>query len=443
MVVDLKHIIALAWLMGMMVSPEALVLHGNLAGSCGILFILPLSAALFIHGINTVADGEALPTEAPLSGEIQRLKHALGAFGATWLLLSARPAVAVCLATATLVTAGFVFNEIFVHWFPNFGFAVLVLLGLLAINLAGPRIASAAQLVFTLVALGGLVLLALAGLNGGGAAPPEPLFGTPVLDLSSWGLAAIALLGYDLLGYAPIEQDQRRTRSVMRIGIATAGLVFLAWNTVSLLYVEPSRLADTSIPHILTAKSVLGQQGRMIIGIVVIAGACAAVNLLLQSVARMSVAMAVIGLLPNFLGDKPSRPWPALVAMASLTGLLMAFGFAGSELLDVSLRAGLIMWLAGMGVNHLILTASCQDRKHREAKTRPCSGLLRHRMLFVTILSIAGVLVYTDDDPLILLKTLLALAVIAAGLASAGLIAARGSLCKPHNPSKLTKGALR
>ena len=62
---------------------------------------------------------------------------------------------------------------------------------------------------------------------------------------------------------------------------------FDAWNAAALIHVEASRLAGTSIPYILTARSILGQTGRIVMGIVVIAGACAAVNLLFQAVARM------------------------------------------------------------------------------------------------------------------------------------------------------------
>ena len=47
------------------------------------------------------------------SGEIQLLANTWGPFAASLLLLMARPVIAVCLATAVLVTSGFVFNEVF------------------------------------------------------------------------------------------------------------------------------------------------------------------------------------------------------------------------------------------------------------------------------------------------------------------------------------------
>ena len=47
-----QHMMALAWLTGMMVSPEALVLHGNLTGTAGLGFMVPMAAVLALHALN-------------------------------------------------------------------------------------------------------------------------------------------------------------------------------------------------------------------------------------------------------------------------------------------------------------------------------------------------------------------------------------------------------
>ena len=412
-----RHITALAWLTGMMVSPEALVLHGNLTGAAGIGFMVPLAVAVLLHTLNAASwKGGA---------EISELRKAFGSIGAAWILLAARPAVAVCMATAVLVTAGFVFNEVFVYWFPNFGFAAMVLAALCILNLTGRRIASWAQVLFTATALTGLTVLAFAGLSAGetrSISPNEAHF----FNWGVWGMAAVAFVGYDLLHDSAPDLDPRARVRLSLIGLAAAGLVLGAWNTAALLHVEASRLAQTSIPHILAAKAILGPAGRMVMGIVAIAGAMAAVNVLFQSVARMMAVMADQDLLPSVFA-KPQLP---LVVMTGATGLSMAFGFAGSDMLDVSLRAGLILWLATIGLKCLApLLTSDPERSSRKTLMR--GPLLCHLVILVTMPALAATLWWTDDDPFTLGSTILILAGIAAGLAAAGVFTARTTVRNP------------
>jgi amino acid transporter len=387
----------------MMLSPEALVLHGNLAGMSGLGFVVPMGFVLVVHALNA-ASWQA-------KAEIGTLRATFGACGAAWLLLAARPAVAVCLATAVLVTAGFVFNEVFVYWFPNFGFAALLLATLCLLNLAGPQFASRMQVLFVGTAVLGLMGLALAGLSAGEAQstmPRDPAF----FKWRAWGLAAIAFVGYDLLrDSAPDLEPAARARLTL-IGLAAAGLILGAWNTAALLHADPARLAQTSIPHILAAKAILGPAGRVVMGLIAIAGAAAAVNVLFQAVARMTAAMADQDLLPSVF-KKPQLP---LAVITGATGLSMAFGFACSNLLDVSLRAGMILWLTTMGLKRLapLLTG---DPKRRH--------VFGHLVVLVTMPALAATLWWTDEDPFTLGSTILILAGIAAGLAAAGVFTAR------------------
>ncbi len=130
-----NSIVAIAWVTGMMVSPEVLILQGNIVGTNGPTYFVAILAAMALHGFNAQIY-QLIPTQTnPQSGEIFLLKDTFGSLIASTLLLLSRPVLAVCLGTATLVAAGFVFNEVFIYWFPNFGFAVVLMLTLLALNL--------------------------------------------------------------------------------------------------------------------------------------------------------------------------------------------------------------------------------------------------------------------------------------------------------------------
>ena len=428
----LQQFSALAWLTAIMLSPEALGLQGNIAGASGGRIFWLLTAVVGLHGLNIVTSS--------WTDEVGHLRSAFGAWGASILMLAARPAVAILMATATLVTAGFVFNEIFVYWFPNFGFAALLLASVLALNLAGRRITALAQSLFFLTTLTGLAVLTVIGLAGaGGSAPNEPLtaFGS---GLQTIGLAAVAFIGYDLLRYTSPGLDHRRARTLVFIGLASAGLFFWAWNTAALTHVGASRLADTSIPHILAAKAIMGPSGRLVIGVVVIAGACAAVNFLFQAVAQMMTILAERGLMPAIAGLSPSRPWLPLVTMTGVTGLLMAVGFAGSDWLDTSLRAGLIIWITSIGLSHLPSLFPGTRRDKGPVPLGAAAGSIVHLALLVAMVSTGVILVWTDETPVLLLRAILVLITIAAGLAAAGLLAARRPFSRRRKASHPKEG---
>ena len=424
-------IVLLSWPIAMILSPEGLALQGQLAGIHADRFVLPLIAAAAIHGIHIAT--------APRSCAAGRHPRRLEAFFTSLLSLSVLPGVAVCLATATLVASGFVFNEIFAFWFPNFGFAALLLFTLLTLNIAGRNAASAAQILFTATALTGLAVLTLAGAFGQPPDMPAKSIDSPPLSPKGVGLFAIALLGYSLLRHAVPDPAGRRARAYMGIALTAGFMIVWSWNTIALTYVTPSRLADTTIPHILAARSIMGPPGRIIMGIVVISGSLAVVNLMFQAVARMLADMAKGNLIPSVTGVTSSRPWLLICALAGLTGLLMATGFAGSDWLDVSLRAGLILWVVGIGLDHLPPLLS---RSYRHARRGvPAAADLA---LTVGMTALGIVLVMEDETPGMLVRALLALVAIAAVLTTVGLIAVRRRPYNRHRkPSYCEEGVLQ
>lgn len=418
-------------MMGLFISPEALLLQGSIAGISGFGFIFPLAAGLVLHWFSATS---TIRTEDPgttASGEIQLLMDSWGPFTASLLLLMARPVVAVCLATAVLVTSGFVFNEVFVYWFPNFGFAALVLTVLLIVNLAGPQAAAAAQVLFTATAIIGLAGISMVGLFTWNPSLEASQVALPGMNSQSIGLALIAFLGYDMLQYTDHKLDQAQLTSVIKTGLIAGGIFFTLWNVAGLLFVAPSRLMGTSIPHMLVAKAILGPAGRIIIGVVAIAGACAAVNYLYQSVAGMIVRMTHHHLLPPLFAQSASRPVLALSGLAATTGLLMATGFAGSDLLDVSIRAGLILWLVFYALTHLACLRQGRRNGPQESRENTAAIAVRHIFITLAMMVMATILIATDGAPIVLLKTISAILALAACCAGGGLLFAKGFALRP------------
>ena len=414
---NFNSFVAIAWVAGLMISPEALTLQGNIVGENGAAFFVAILLAMALHGCNAQIY-PLIPTKTnPQSSEVILLQNTFGSLAASILLLISRPVLAVCLGTATLVASGFVFNEVFIYWFPNFGFAVLVMLTLLILNLTGGRIAAVAQVIFVTVAVSGLLVLSVWAMvlwfQTGEIPSREPIS----FNINSLALAALLFIGYDLLNFTKPAGINYKKTSKMTIGIIVIGLLSILWGLTAYLNVSPERLADTTLPHILTAKKIGGQTGRVIIGMVIIAGTCAAVNVLFHAVSRMMTHMAENRLLPGMFNRFTGRPLLPLFCLAGTIGLLMAMGFAGSELLDKSIRAGSLFWLLGYAMTHLALFMRWHKKRSLNKKSPPPFGPRLHVIVFGAILfSIVG-LVLSDDNIAQLLLTMLVIFIISVFLA--------------------------
>ncbi len=391
---------------GLMLSPEALMLHGNSAGFAGRPILWIIALAFIVHlcivfGYSRIFDLYPGPKAEPTV-----IKEAWGPLPALLIPLASKLVLFAFLSTGLLVTAGFVFNEVFVYWFPNFAFAALLLVILLIVNLLGRSVALWSQVVFTVAALLCLVVLCIAADAPAKALVVSDAAGSRIPSALFLGL--LVFLGYDLAGYAGQENnlDSSRTRTAMIGGMAVVFIVFLLWNRLSITHVSLGRLSDTTIPHILVARALLGQTGRILIGLVALFGTCAAVNALLYCTTQMIRSMSELELIPSFPAGRFARIPVAPVLLALCPGGMMALGLAGTPELDIVIRAGLWYWLLGYGAVHLSLLVLQKrpDQNHRFADAGFNTFLSVISMCAVAI-ALWGVL-ETYAEPFVLLKYL-------------------------------------
>lgn len=194
--------IPIAVTMGIMLSPDTLALLGNLVGKTGwtgLCLILGSMVIFFIHAANYQTMNQKV-------GETYFLMTRLGQL-VVYLPWSTRGFAAIFLSTGILVSSGFVFNEVFFHWFPNFGFAFLLLGILLGIHLAGIPIGFKAQVIFVALTVAGLLILILTGIFTQGTQALAPWLLIP--DRSIFFLALVLWVGFDLGAFA-LDQNEGR-----------------------------------------------------------------------------------------------------------------------------------------------------------------------------------------------------------------------------------------
>jgi len=332
--------------LGLMLSPESLVTLGKSAGKTGIAVVPLVFMAMTVHLLTATSYDELNRRLPGPAGEIRLLRGALGAVPAAALLLCSRFLFVLCAAPLILATAGYVFNEVFLDWFPNLGFSFLLLSLLLVVNLVGRRAALAAQV--TLVAVS---LLAMIGLIAAGVLGHSSLQSQQTWDqgggLSHSGFLLLFLfMGYDLAATAlPDQQSGRRRVRAISTGVVLIALLFAAWGFLSASFVAPARLAASTVPHLMAARAILGDTGRGIMGTAVLAGSAAAVNVLFFSVPRIMAAMAKEGLLPSRLSGSGGEPRLAVLFVASGPAAMMALGMAGKQETEIYARAAFLFWL--------------------------------------------------------------------------------------------------
>jgi amino acid transporter len=421
----MQPILLLAFAMGVMLSPDSLILLGNTLGSVGITMVGSLLVAGGLHVMTALTYDRAGLCLSASGGEAHFLHLALGALPATVLPLCARVVYTVCVSTGILAIAGYVFNEVFVYWFPNLGFSFFLLGGVLALNLAGQRVVALAQIGFVALALVGLVLLSSMGLLWLRQTPPALEVAVPsaMAMLKSLLTGLLLFVGFDLALFVPHHTPGARWHRgiLMTMGIGLAGLMFGVWGLASVGYVPPTRLADSTIPHMLTARAILGQSGRVVMGVVVLAGTCGTVHALLSAGSHMLAHMARQGLLPAFLGRSQARP--ALILLALGPAVMLAMGMAGEPETEVYTRAGVLFWLLHYAAVHLAVLVMQWRQRHW-----PLSAWVRAStiipLLSLCLLSIGVVgLVWIDNEATHLLLFMLSVSVSVVGLTLANVAA--------------------
>ena len=400
---------ALCLAVSLAVSPDGLRMLGNLAGSQGSAFPMVLLFAALVHLSTTLSYRRLMDQFSGSGFETPGLRAAIGNLPVMILSLGSRVAFTICAGTGLLATAGFTFNEVFVYWFPNFGFAFLLLGVLLAANLIGRGMPQRIQITCTGAAVAGLLALSGVGLAGLSRVPEATQPFATALDSRAVFAGLLLLVGFDLSGVvAPGGRAQSwRQARVMGAGIILAALVLGVWGMAAVGHTAPDKLAVSTIPYMLTARHIMGQNGRLLIGVVVIAGVCGAVNALLYAVSHMIAGMADQGMLPRCLGRGKPRAPVAVCLLAGAIALMLAAGMAGHPELNAYTRAGLLFWLLNYAAVHLAAFKTQPRAAHRSGRLSEAGDALARGFGLIALLTGVVVLLGTDPDSTLLAKFML------------------------------------
>lgn len=387
--------------LGFLLSPESLTKLGNGVGQGGRYFLALLVFAALVHVVNG-SSYDRLQQFLPGSTiETHPLRSLLGQRVSTLLPLVTRVPAFVCFGTAVLATAGFVFNEVFVYWFPNFGFAFLLLGCVFVVNFLSPRAALGVQLVCVGISVAGLLALSAVAFAGWNAASVLETVGKEGVGFHLPGVCLTLFMGFELSVYAPpAESGGPKPNPASRFVVAFTAVLFLLWGVASMHFVPMDKLSESSLPHMLASRIILGETGRAIMGTVVLAGCSGVVNG--SFLALSGLASGKISPAPPDAVDPPRRASGrvGILLLAAAIASFLGTGLAGEPELDVWLRGSVLLWLMG----YIAFQSALWAFRPKGAFAAPDqSGLFNYRswvhgILAVAFLVMAAVSVWTDPE---------------------------------------------
>ncbi|GAA2505310.1 APC family permease [Streptomyces gobitricini] len=325
------------FILGDVLGAGVYVLIGQVAADAGGAVWVPLAAALAL-ALLTAASYAELATKYPRAGGASH--YATRAYGPFAGFLAGFCMLAAGIVSVGALARGFAGDYLtaFVT-LPVALVAVVFLAALALLNARGIRESTRANVVATVIELGGLAIIVVLGawllLRGDGDPGRLTRLGTPEHGAAAAVLSGAVLAYYSFVGFetsvnvAEETRDPRRSYPRALFGaLATAGVVYVLVGLAASAAVPTSTLAASSGPLLEVVKAAGGVPVWLFSAIALVAVANGALLTGIMS-SRLAYGMARDGLLPVALTKVlPGRrtPWAAIAVTTALSMLLALTG---------------------------------------------------------------------------------------------------------------------
>lgn len=260
---------------------------------------------------------------------------------------------------AELLLVDAVLGQVLPGTLPAFGWAAILLVVLVVLNLRGTDVFARVQTALTFTMLVFLLLTALAAFVGGGGAAAKPGFGTMGENVTVFGV--VALVMYSLIGtefVTPLtgmaRNAARNVPRAMFVGLTVVALANLAFCLGAAWVLGRPKLAESPLPHLDLVNAVFGGGFRLVFAAIAIVSTASLLNTVLAAVPRMLMEMAHAGeAFPVFKRvNRHGAPWVATLFVAALP--LIGLAWSGGDVARILplLVAAAGAWLVSYMVAH-------------------------------------------------------------------------------------------
>ncbi|WP_238696091.1 APC family permease [Streptomyces sp. E2N171] len=410
------------FILGDVLGAGVYVLVGQVAADAGGAVWVPLVVALLL-ALLTAASYAELATKYPRAGGASH--YATRAFGPFAGFVAGFCMLAAGIVSVAALARGFGGDYLSAFVTLPVALVAVVFLALLAlVNARGIKESTRANVVATVVEVGGLAVVVVLGawllLRGDGDLGRLTDLGTPEKGAAAAVLSGSVLAYYSFVGFETSVNVAEETRNPRRSypralfgALATAGAVYVLVGLAASAAVPTAQLAGSSGPLLEVVKEAGGVPPKLFGAVALVAVANGALLTGIMS-SRLAYGMAKDGLLPGVLTKVlPGRrtPWAAI---AVTTGLAMFLALTGSV---ATLASTLVLLL--LVVFLMVNTAVLVLRRD------PGEGDHFRTPVVLPVLGIAScVLLATQIEAAVWLR---GLAIVAAGVVLAAISVARRS----------------
>ncbi|MFC8844453.1 APC family permease [Streptomyces griseoincarnatus] len=410
------------FILGDVLGAGVYVLVGQVAADAGGAVWVPLVVALLL-ALLTAASYAELATKYPRAGGASH--YATRAFGPFAGFVAGFCMLAAGIVSVAALARGFGGDYLSAFVTLPVALVAVVFLALLAlVNVRGIKESTRANVVATVVEVGGLAVVVVLGawllLRGDGDLGRLTDLGTPEKGAAAAVLSGSVLAYYSFVGFETSVNVAEETRNPRRSypralfgALATAGAVYVLVGLAASAAVPTAQLAGSSGPLLEVVKEAGGVPPKLFSAVALVAVANGALLTGIMS-SRLAYGMAKDGLLPGVLTKVlPGRrtPWAAI---AVTTGLAMLLALTGSV---ATLASTLVLLL--LVVFLMVNTAVLVLRRD------PGEGDHFRTPVVLPVLGIAScVLLATQIEAAVWLR---GLAIVAAGAVLAAISVARRS----------------
>ncbi|MEV3888376.1 APC family permease [Streptomyces griseoincarnatus] len=410
------------FILGDVLGAGVYVLVGQVAADAGGAVWVPLVVALLL-ALLTAASYAELATKYPRAGGASH--YATRAFGPFAGFVAGFCMLAAGIVSVAALARGFGGDYLSAFVTLPVALVAVVFLALLAlVNARGIKESTRANVVATVVEVGGLAVVVVLGawllLRGDGDLGRLTDLGTPEKGAAAAVLSGSVLAYYSFVGFETSVNVAEETRNPRRSypralfgALATAGAVYVLVGLAASAAVPTAQLAGSSGPLLEVVKEAGGVPPKLFGAVALVAVANGALLTGIMS-SRLAYGMAKDGLLPGVLTKVlPGRrtPWAAI---AVTTGLAMLLALTGSV---ATLASTLVLLL--LVVFLMVNTAVLVLRRD------PGEGDHFRTPVVLPVLGIAScVLLATQIEAAVWLR---GLAIVAAGAVLAAISVARRS----------------
>lgn len=309
-------------------------LIGRAAALAGDGLWLAFLLAGLVAGLTGLSYAELATTFPRAGAEVEYVQQAFGrewlSFLVGWILVLSG------IASASTVALGFGgYLESLLGW-PVLAGALLLVVGASGLGFLGIRESTTANVVFTLIEAGGLLLVVGVAATARGVALPSVSTQVWPGIVEAAGFVFFAYLGFEDIANVAEETmaPERLVPLAIALSVVITTILYVAVALAALRLADPDTLARSSAPLATALATVWGETGRRLLSAIALFSTANTVLLLLVAGTRLLYGMARAGLLPRALARvHPTTGTPATATLLQGLASALCLPLGGIEIL--------------------------------------------------------------------------------------------------------------